>query len=348
MIIVIAAAGGGLNWLTPNKRPFSLTDLTISFPLVTESISTTTLLLVALIAPIVIIFLVVAVFVPGRNVGRRFSRAEIIRVKLWELYGGITGLALALATAFFITQGAKNLFGKPRPDLLARCQPDLTNVAAHVVGGFAQDISVRWSLVSASICKQTDLHVLNDGFRSFPSGHSSFSWSGLLYLTLFLCSKFSIAIPHLPIQPQGPDSVQTRVDEPIPLLPLHARDGTDESVKRSDESLAHLNHGAQAPEPRHPVSIRELAASPPIYLVIPAFLPIAVAFYIVSTRFSEFYHHGFDVISGSLIGIVTAWLSFRWFHLPLSRGQGWAWGSRSTRRAFGISVGTEGYVERGR
>ncbi|KAK5134414.1 hypothetical protein LTR08_006461 [Meristemomyces frigidus] len=345
-IVGIAAAGGGINFLTPNMRPFSLLDLTISLPLVTESISTSTLVLVSLVAPAIIILLVVLIFVPGRNVSRKFSRSEIIRIKLWELHGGIIGLALAVATAFFITQGSKNLFGKPRPDLLDRCQPDLANIAAHVVGGYGQDISARWTLVSASICTQRDASILNDGFRSFPSGHSSFSWSGLLYLTLFLCSKFNIALPYLPIQPQGHDSVQARPSDPIPLLPLHARDETEDSVKRSDESAAHLRGSSQVPEPRHPVSIRELAASPPVYLIIPAFLPVAVAFYICSTRFAQFYHHGFDIISGSLIGIVTAWISFRWYHLPLSRGQGWAWGSRSRSRAFGISVGTEGYVER--
>ena len=95
-------------------------------------------------------------------------------------------------------KGMKNLFGKPRPNLLARCQPDLDNIGAHVVGGWGQDISMRWTLVESSICTQTNMRILDDGFRSFPSGHSSFSWAGMLYLSLFLCSKFAIAIPFLP------------------------------------------------------------------------------------------------------------------------------------------------------
>lgn len=192
VIIAIAAAGGGLNFVKPYHRPFSLLDLNFSYPIVTELISTGTLVLVALVAPALIIVIVVALFVPGRNVSRALNRWQLIRLKLWEWEKGWAGLGLSLATAFFITQGAKNMFGKPRPDMLARCQPDLSNVAAHVVGGYGQDISERWTLVSSSICTQTDAKTLDDGFRSFPSGHSSFSWAGLLYLTLFLCSKFSI------------------------------------------------------------------------------------------------------------------------------------------------------------
>lgn len=85
------------------------------------------------------------------------------------------GLALSLALAFFFTQGMKNLFGKPRPDLLARCQPDMSEagIARNIVGGFATSLDPKWVLVGAGICQQSDTSLLNDGFRSFPSGHSS-------------------------------------------------------------------------------------------------------------------------------------------------------------------------------
>ena len=50
VIIAIAAAGGGLNFVTPYHRPFSLLDLSISFPYVPELISTSTLALVSVVA----------------------------------------------------------------------------------------------------------------------------------------------------------------------------------------------------------------------------------------------------------------------------------------------------------
>lgn len=72
--------------------------------------------------------------------------------------------------------------------------------------------------------------------------------------------------------------------------------------------------------------------------------PIATAIYVSSTRFTDFRHFGFDLLFGSFIGITTSWFSFRWYHLPITRGAGWAWGPRSYQRAWGIGVGVGSYV----
>jgi hypothetical protein len=213
----------------------------------------------------------------------------------------------------------------------------MDNISDYVVGGYGQDLSVRWTLVTFAICTQADQSILDDSFRSFPSGHSSFSFAGMLYLTLFLCSKFAIAIPHLPLVPAGPLRVRSTSSD-HELLPLHANRARGDSLdtKREIEDPAEMQ--------ADPLSVRNAAAAPPVYLIIPALAPVGVAVYIVSTRYAEYYHFGFDIISGSLIGIVAAWVSFRWYHLPISRGQGWAWGARSKDRAFAIGVGTGGYV----
>lgn len=107
----------------------------------------------------------------------------------------------------------------------------------------------------------------------------------------------------------------------------------------------------QSPLSTTPVSntpkslLRRQAAAPPTYLIVPAFLPITVAIYISSTRYTDFRHRGFDIIIGALVGIITAWVGFRWYHLPITRGAGWSWGPRSSTRAWGIGVGVLGYVE---
>ncbi len=80
------------------------------------------------------------------------------------------GLGLTLAIVMLLTDGMKNLFGKPRPDMISRCQPDVSNVQDYVVSRYAFGDGF---LVSAAICQQTDIGILNDGFRSFPSGHAS-------------------------------------------------------------------------------------------------------------------------------------------------------------------------------
>ena len=341
VIFLIAGLGGVFNYVKPYHRPFSLLDLTISYPIREELFPVSLVIIICGLVPAVIIALVVLLFVPGPCYCQTSKRAQILRLKFWEFEKGWAGLALSLAIAFFITQGMKNLFGKPRPNLLVRCEPDLSNIAAHAVGGFGQDISARWALVESSICTSTNMRDLDDAFRSFPSGHSSFSWAAMLYLSLFLCSKFAIAIPFLPNHTTSQVAgIGTNGSENHQLLSLNneGRHSTeDPQNKRFDER----DSGAFASSP---LPIRNRAAAPPNHLIIIAFLPIAIATWITSTRFVEFYHFGFDMISGSLIGIVSAWFAFRWYHLPVRNGHGWAWGARSRDRAFGIAVGTNNYV----
>lgn len=183
IIFLIAGVGGIFNYVSPYHRPFSLLDLNISYPLVhPEKVPVRLLLYICGLAPAVIIAIVALLIVPGPRHSRSLNKAQIVRLKFWEFEKGWAGFCLSLAIAFFITQAMKNLFGKPRPDMLARCQPDLSNIAAHVVGGYGDVISERWQLVDVGICSSSNKRVVDDGFRSFPSGHSSFSWSAMLYL----------------------------------------------------------------------------------------------------------------------------------------------------------------------
>ena len=174
VIIAMAALAGGWNWLEPFKRPFSPVDLSISYPYkADEMIPTWLLVLCSLILPAGIIMVVCLVFVPGPTAERGTPKSLIWRRKLWEWNTGWMGLALSLATAFLITQGMKNLFGKPRPDLLSRCQPDLSRISEYAVNPVGEVFNPAWVLVHPGICTSTDEGLLNDGFRSFPSGHSS-------------------------------------------------------------------------------------------------------------------------------------------------------------------------------
>jgi len=174
VIIAIAAIAGGWEYVEPFRRPFSPVDLSISYPYQTsEMIPTWLLVVVSLIAPAAIVMIVCLVWVPGPTAERGTPKSLIWRRKLWEWNTGWMGLALSLATAFLITQGMKNLFGKPRPDLLSRCQPDLENIQDYVVNTVGEIFNPAWVLVSADICKNPDKDLLKDGFKSFPSGHSS-------------------------------------------------------------------------------------------------------------------------------------------------------------------------------
>lgn len=329
VIIGIAAVGAGFWKKTPNHRPFSPVDPDISFPYVEhEKISTGLLVTIALVIPALVTAFVTLVVTPGSSMSRGTPKSRIWRMKLWEWNSAWMGLALALATAFFFTEGLKNVIGRPRPDLLARCNLDPATVQQYALGGEGSQLPLWNLLISSTACRQPDTSKLNDGFASFPSGHSSFSWAGMFYLTLFLCSKFSVTIPYLLPYTFESSKQDSR--------------GYDQNVLGGDSD--HSKNDMLASAKSTSVPLREQAAAPPTYLLILPLICISIPAYVASTRFSDFRHHGFDIIFGSSMGIVISYISFRMYHLPIRRGAGWSWGPRSVSRAWGIGVGTQGYT----
>lgn len=148
----------------------------------------------------------------------------------------------------------------------------------------------------------------------------------MFYLTLYLCSKFAVTVPYLLPYSYSRNSPQSTTEHPT-------TDEASDPMKTND-----LLSSAPSSVPT-----RSQAAAPPAYLFILPLIPLCLATYISTTRFSDFRHHGFDIIFGSLIGIVSSSISFRMYHLPIRRGAGWSWGPRSASKAFGIGVGVPGY-----
>lgn len=260
VIVIIGLASYGFNKLTPLYHHFSLLDLSIAYPFGGELVSTTSLIIASAILPAVIVFLIAILLVPGLQLSRRATRSQLIRRKLWELNTGWLGLALSLVTALLFTTFMKSLFGKPRPDMLARCDPDPNTVRQHMIGGFTGGISDSWVLVDQTICRQTDKAILNDGFRSFPSGHSTTSWAGLLYLTLYLCSKFAVVLPYLPEE--------------------RSEKRTDDTTRRAaKETIEHRETSSPF------VGRRGEAAAPPLYLLSLLYIPLCVAIFISASRY---------------------------------------------------------------
>src|SRR5690606_13849248 len=92
------------------------------------------------------------------------------------------------------------------------------------------------------------------------------------------------------------------------------------------------------------MAARRQAAAPPIYLLVIALLPFFGSVFIASSRWFDFRHHGFDIIFGYVIGTIASIFSFRYYHLPIDAGAGWAWAPRSADRAFWAGVGRYSYA----
>ncbi|KAL6507517.1 putative lipid phosphate phosphatase 3, chloroplastic [Orobanche gracilis] len=75
-----------------------------------------------------------------------------------------------------LTDAIKDAVGRPRPDFFWRCFPD------------GKDVYDQWGNV---VC-HGDLYVIREGHKSFPSGHTSWSFAGLGFLSLYLSGKIKV------------------------------------------------------------------------------------------------------------------------------------------------------------
>ena len=149
------------------RREFSLSDASIQHTYaVHERISVSLLAVLAFIIPLVIMGIV------SLGISRSF----------WDFHAGFLGLVVAHAFTLTATTIIKVCVGRPRPDFIDRCQPRAGSQNASPFG-----------LATQAVCT-TDVnsHLIQDGFRSFPSGHSSTAFAGLTFLTLWLAGKFHL------------------------------------------------------------------------------------------------------------------------------------------------------------
>ncbi|KAF9221838.1 PAP2-domain-containing protein [Gyrodon lividus] len=214
------------NHVTGFKRHFSLTDVSLRYPhAVHQRVSTNALYLIAGVAPLVAQAIV-----------------NLLTVRSWwDFHHSTLGLWLSITMTGSITQIVKVAVGRPRPDVISRCLP---------MPGSEDPL---WGLSTADICTQTSKHILEDGWRSFPSGHSSLSFAGLGFLTFYLAGK------------------------------LHLFD------TRGHASKAWLS-----------------------------LAPLAAASLVAISRTMDYRHHWQDVITGSLLGLVVSYFSYRQYYPNLA------------------------------
>lgn len=104
--------------------------------------------------------------------------------RYWDIFTGLLVLCGSMATQLSIVNLLKNVCGLPRPDLISRCLPDgIANLIQTIPAG---------KLATISICSNTDLGQLREGFRSFPSGHLSTVFCGMVLTSLNLCGKLQV------------------------------------------------------------------------------------------------------------------------------------------------------------
>ncbi|KAG0377747.1 hypothetical protein BGX24_005516 [Mortierella sp. AD032] len=164
LCIVLIALFLMLDNLTPFKRQFSVEDTSV----IMETIPTWALIVIAVVFPAVLMAVI----------------SLAIRRSSYDFHNGFLGLLLSVSLTIVVTQVVKVTVGKHRPDFLDRCKPMLEGVAV------TRDEPMK--LWTVDICTTADHSVFKDGMRSFPSGHASTSFAGLIYLSLWLAGKMYV------------------------------------------------------------------------------------------------------------------------------------------------------------
>ncbi|KAF2664257.1 PAP2-domain-containing protein [Microthyrium microscopicum] len=183
IIFVLLAGFLALDAIEPYHQEFSLRNYTLQYKYaVHERVPNLLLVVIACLAPagIIVLWTLVVDGIFSHKVHGQ-KRKYTFKERLWELNCGLLGLALSIGLQYVIVGSLKNAIGKPRPDLIDRCIPKEGS----------QD-PMPFGLSNHSICTQTNNAILKDGFRSFPSGHSSTSFGGLFYLSLYLAAKLHV------------------------------------------------------------------------------------------------------------------------------------------------------------
>ncbi|CAO2170916.1 unnamed protein product [Urochloa humidicola] len=160
-LLLLVAIDVLLNLVEPFHRFVGegmMTDL--RYPLHSNTVPVWTVPVIAVIGPMVI-FLII--FLRRRNV--------------YDLHHAILGILFAVLITGVLTDAIKDAVGRPRPNFFWRCFPD---------GKAVYD-----SITTGVIC-HGDPSVIKEGHKSFPSGHTSWSFAGLGFLSWYLAGKITV------------------------------------------------------------------------------------------------------------------------------------------------------------
>ncbi|KAJ7569082.1 hypothetical protein O6H91_01G059900 [Diphasiastrum complanatum] len=160
-LILLAVLDAVLNIIQPFYRfvgQFDIDDF--RFPFKSNTVPFGAVPVIAIVIPLVII--IVYFF---------FKR------DLQDLHHAVLGLLFSVLITAVITDAIKDAVGRPRPDFFWRCFPD---GIAHY-NNFTQQVQCTGNKAD-----------IKEGHKSFPSGHTSWSFAGLTYLSLYLAGKLEL------------------------------------------------------------------------------------------------------------------------------------------------------------
>lgn len=178
LILIIFMVYGTL--LAPRYHEFLLLDSALMYSYRSEKETVIPLYMLIIIAVVIPIIQFIFCSIYNRHTLSGARRA-------WDIFSGLMALSGSMATQLMITCILKNICGLPRPDLISRCQPMQTEMLTY---GQLATVEICETFLGDSV--GPSLHILQEGFRSFPSGHLSTVFCGMVITSLNFAGKLQI------------------------------------------------------------------------------------------------------------------------------------------------------------
>ncbi|EOY21133.1 Lipid phosphate phosphatase 2 [Theobroma cacao] len=161
ILVFLVVIDGLLNFIEPFHRFVGeemMTDL--KFPFHKDTIPFWAVPFLAVLLPLVI-----------------FSIYYYFRKDVYDFHHAVLGLLFSVLVTGVITDSVKDAVGRPRPNFFWRCFPDGKAVFDRIIG----DV----------VCHGNEKYI-KEGYKSFPSGHTSWSFAGLSFLSWYMSGKIRV------------------------------------------------------------------------------------------------------------------------------------------------------------
>ncbi|KAJ1687429.1 hypothetical protein LUZ63_018819 [Rhynchospora breviuscula] len=160
ILVGLIVTDGLLNLIEPFHRFVGrdmMTDL--RYPMKGNTVPFWAVPIIGIVGPMIII---TGIYFKKRNV--------------YDFHHAILGILYSVLITAVITDAIKDAVGRPRPDFFWRCFPDGNDIYDNVTLGV--------------IC-HGEKSVIKEGHKSFPSGHTSWSFAGLGFCSWYLAGKLT-------------------------------------------------------------------------------------------------------------------------------------------------------------
>ncbi|CAK9865081.1 unnamed protein product [Sphagnum jensenii] len=133
----------------------------LRYPLKANTVPTAVVPVIGLVIPFI--------FILGHYIWKR---------NVHDFHHAVLGLFTAVLLTAAITDAVKDGLGQPRPDFYNRC--------------FGSFDSIPMFDATGNVKCSGDAATMREAYKSFPSGHTSWSFAGMGYLSMYLAGKLSI------------------------------------------------------------------------------------------------------------------------------------------------------------